>query len=74
MGKPNWKKNQQKQTKASDQESRGAAKPTGMVKLKMITGYREFAKAGDIWETDSEKAAELVKLGRAKYLNGNKAK
>jgi hypothetical protein len=74
MGKPNWKKNQQKKTGASDQESRGAAQETGMVKIKMITGYREFAKAGDIWETDVEKAAELVKLGRAKYLDGKKSK
>lgn len=63
-----WKQNQQKQTKAENAKERTNIQPTHrMVKLNMLTDYRNFAKKGQTWETDEEKAAELVKLGRAKY-------
>ena len=39
----------------------------GNVSLLMKTDYRNFAKKGQIYKVDPEKAAELVKLGRATY-------
>lgn len=76
-GTPAWKNAQQKQTKSKDSDQRAAeATPTpeGRVKLKMHSDYRDVAKKGDEWETDEEKGAELVRLGRAEYVKTPKAK
>jgi hypothetical protein len=35
----------------------------------MKTDYMDEAKTGQVWETDVAKAAELVKLKRAEYVN-----
>lgn len=63
-----WRDSQQKKTGASKKDQAKAKTPT-MVKLKMKTSYRHFAKAGDVWETDAAKAKELVDLGRAEYYD-----
>lgn len=66
---PAWKKNQQKETKPKNREDRKNEQvPTELVKIRMNTDYRDVAKRGDIYETDAEKAEELVRLGRAEYL------
>lgn len=65
---PGWKDNQQKETNAVEQETRQNVQGVKTVKVKMKTGYRDVAKVGDIYETDAEKAEELVRLGRAEYL------
>lgn len=70
---PDWKKAQQKNTGATTQQSREAVKAAQApkaVKVRMLTDYRDLVKKGEVWETDSEKAAELVKLHRAEYLKG----
>lgn len=41
---------------------------TKLVKVKMFYDYRNEAKSGDIYETDPEKAAQLVRLRRAEYV------
>lgn len=69
---PAWKQAQQKRTKPETKEVRQEnsqieAKPV-LVKLRMLTGYRDLVSAGEIWETDAEKAEELVKLRRAEYV------
>lgn len=66
---PGWKENQQKETNAVEQETRQNVSNAKTVKVKMKTDYRDVAKAGEVYETDSEKAAELVRLGRAEYLS-----
>lgn len=67
---PAWKKAQQKQTEPKDSEDHlnEQAPATGLVQIKMKTDYRDVAKAGQVWETDAKKAAELVSLGRATYV------
>ena len=66
---PEWQKAQQKETVAKDSsEHHAEAKPGKLVAVKMLTPYRDVAKAGDVWKTDAGKAAELVKLGRAEYV------
>lgn len=71
---PGWKANQQKQTKAETTQARTSQPSHRMIKLNMLTDYRNFAKKGQTWETDEEKAAELVRLGRAKYAAEKKGK
>jgi hypothetical protein len=69
--KPAWTQNQQKDTKPKDNDIRSAeASANGVqtVVIKLKTDYRDVAKAGDNWETDREKAEELVHLGRAEYV------
>ena len=66
-----WKSNQQRSTGA-DKKDQSKARTPKLVKLKMKTSYRHFAKAGDVWETDAAKAKELVDLGRAEYHDGKK--
>jgi len=39
-----------------------------LVKIKMRTNYRDVAKSGEVYETDAEKAAELIRLGRAEAI------
>ncbi len=67
---PAWKKAQQKETAAknTDDHLNEQAPKGGTVKIKMKTDYRDVAKAGQVWETDASKAAELVELGRAEYV------
>ena len=43
-------------------------KDSGLVKVKMLTDYRDVAKVGEVWETDKQKAEELVRLKRAEYV------
>lgn len=68
---PEWKKAQQKETASKDSEEHlnEQAPATGLVQIMMKTDYRDVAKAGQVWETDAKKAAELVSLGRATYVN-----
>lgn len=69
---PAWKASQQKQTGATNQESRATeAKKHAPKKVKILmkSDYMDQAKTGDTWSTDEEKAAELVRLGRAEYLS-----
>lgn len=70
---PAWKQAQQKQTKPEKAKERESVvgKPNNRM-IKMRTSYRHFAKAGDVWETDESKAAELVRLGRAEYVDEKK--
>ena len=71
---PGWKENQQKQTSAKDQSDRDVEQGTAKgVKVLMKTDYRDVAKAGQTVEFDAEKAAELVRLGRAEYVKNPKA-
>lgn len=72
---PAWKQAQQKQTKPEKAKERSevVGKPNNRM-IKMRTSYRHFAKAGDVWETDESKAAELVRLGRAEYVEEKKGK
>lgn len=71
--KPGWKQHQQKRTGSNKKSAVPKAKAkSGFVKLKMKTGYRHFAKPGDIWETTEVKAKELVALGRAEYYDKKK--
>jgi hypothetical protein len=67
---PAWKKAQQKQTttKNNDQRDAEKTKPGQYVTVVMKSDYRDVAKVGDRWETDREKAEELVTLGRAEYV------
>lgn len=65
---PGWKENQQKETNAIENEDREPVKNAKTVKVKMKSDYRDVAKNGQVYETDADKAAELVKLGRAEYL------
>lgn len=65
---PAWKQNQQKETKPKNREERKEEVQSELVKIRMNTDYRDVAKRGDIYETDAEKAEELVRLGRAEYL------
>lgn len=44
-------------------------KNNGMVKVKMLTNYRDIAKVGDVIEFDKDKAEELVRLKRAQFIN-----
>jgi len=67
--KPDWTKHQQKQTgsqtrEQKTQESKQSAKET-TVKVFMKTDYRDVVKKGQVFETDADKAAELIKLNRA---------
>lgn len=67
---PAWKKAQQKETTSKNSDQREEEKKkegSYQVKVKMKTDYRDVAKKGDSWVTDSEKADELVRLGRADY-------
>lgn len=66
---PAWKAAQQKQTVPKDNDQREAERQADASKVVVImkTDYRDVAKKGDAWETDSEKAEELVRLGRAVY-------
>jgi hypothetical protein len=66
MREANWQKNQQKTTGAKSPAP--AKKNKEVVAIKMKTHYRDVAKVGDIYETDSAKADELVRLGRAEYV------
>lgn len=68
MGKAAWKDNQQKETKSGSAESNKPEK-VKTIKIRMLSNYRDVAKRGDVWKTDSEKAAELVRMGRAEYIN-----
>lgn len=72
---PAWKNAQQKTTGAQNNDDRAnkPKDPTELVKILMKTDYREVVKAGQVWETDAEKAAELVKLNRAEYVEESKA-
>lgn len=68
---PAWKKAQQKVTTSKNNEDRDIEakdKSNDLVKIKMKSDYRDVAKKGDVWETDGEKAEELVALDRAEYL------
>lgn len=62
-----WKQNQQKKTKSQDKEQSAQERgtKTDLVELYMTSDYRDQAKAGQVWMTDAEKAAELIKLNRA---------
>jgi hypothetical protein len=67
---PAWKQAQQKETTSKDNDQRDAEKKEGQYQtrtVKMKTDYRDVAKKGDKWTTDSQKAEELVSLGRAEY-------
>lgn len=69
--KPAWTENQQKETGAKDNEQRAEEKEKNAekpVKIKLRTAYRDQGNAGDVIETDSEKAEQLVKLKRAEYV------
>lgn len=69
---PAWKESQQKNTEAKNNDDRAEeaqSSNTDRVSIKMRTDYRDVAKAGHVWETDREKAAELVRLGRADYVD-----
>jgi hypothetical protein len=71
---PGWKENQQKQTSAKDSDQRDSEKETAqLVKIRLLTDYRDVAKKGDVADFDEEKAAELVRLGRAEYVSKKKA-
>jgi len=70
---PGWKENQQKQTSAKDSDQRDSEKETAqLVKVRLLADYRDVAKKGDVAEFDEEKAAELVRLGRAEYVSKKK--
>jgi len=67
--KPSWTDHQQKKgvTKTREQkskESKTEAK-TSLVKVFMTSNYRDIVKNGEVFETDGEKAAELIRLKRA---------
>lgn len=72
VAEPAWKKNQQKNTGSKNNEQRavenGQKIIKSLVKIKMKTDYRDVAKKGEIYETDQSKAEELVKLGRAEFI------
>lgn len=68
MPKAAWKDNQQKETKSGSAESNKPAEAK-FIKIRMLSNYRDVAKRGDVWKTDTEKAEELVKMGRAEYIN-----
>ena len=66
---PGWLENQQRETNAKDQDDRDNEQdPPSVVKIKMLSNYRDVAKKGDVVEFDNQKAAELVRLKRAEYL------
>lgn len=68
---PDWKQHQGKTIGKADNETRNKkkeAKKDEKVKILMLTDYRDEAKAGQEWETDAEKAEELVRLKRATYV------
>lgn len=71
---PGWKGNQQKQTKAETTQARSSQPSHRMIKLNMLTDYRNFAKKGEVYEVDEEKANELVRLGRARFAVEKKGK
>lgn len=66
--KPEWVKHQQEQTSSKSTEDHLQESETKTVKIKMLSNYRDVAKKDDIWETDNEKAEELVRLKRAEYV------
>lgn len=69
--KPAWKEHQGEETKPENNDTRAARTETAKVKLvsvRMKTDYRDVAKAGEVYKTDAAKAAELVKLNRAEYV------
>lgn len=68
QGAPAWKQHQQKTTGANDNHTKVGVQSHRMMKIRMNTDYRDIAKRGDVWETDEEKAAELVRLNRASYI------
>ena len=65
-----WKNKQQKNTGSQEHSNKGGAdaEVLDLVKVLMKSDYRDVAKKGEVYETDAEKAAELVKLGRATYV------
>lgn len=70
-GQPAWKDHQQKETQPKNNEDREKQNKTEtgtVVKVRMLTDYRDVAKTGEVYATDAQKAEELVKLGRAEYL------
>lgn len=67
--KPDWTKHQQKQTgsqtrKEQVDKSQETAK-VSTVKVFMNTDYRDVVKKGQVFETDAQKADELIRLKRA---------
>lgn len=76
--KPAWTEHQQKETKSKTrEEAKGESKTkkaSTKVKLYMLSDYRDVAKKGKVWETDAEKAEELIKLKRAEKYDSKKHK
>lgn len=68
---PAWKGRQQEEINAKPQEARANAtkeEAPRIVKIKMLSDYRDEVRRGDVYETDPQKAEELVKLKRAEYI------
>lgn len=74
-GQPSWKEHQQKETQPKDNEDRdqeNEEKKGKIVKVKLLTSYRDVGVSGDIVAFDEEKAEELVRLKRAEYVKKSK--
>lgn len=76
--KPAWTKHQGKETSSKTREQAKTEsksnKKANTVKLYMLSDYRDVAKKGDVWETDADKAEELIKLKRAEKYDSKKHK
>lgn len=64
----------QKPEKSKSQQKRETVQKSasGLVKVRLLSNYRDEAKAGSIYETDAPKAKELVALGRAEYIDNER--
>lgn len=75
--KPDWQNHQQEETQPKNNEDREDQKEEAKgknVTIHMLSDYRDVAKKGDDYVVDEDKAAELVKLGRAEYKKGKSKK
>lgn len=82
--KPDWTKHKQQPGEAKPKETKTTktreeavkssekAKKVELVKVVMVTDYRDAAKAGQVYSVDQFKADELVRLGRARIYDSKK--